>query len=195
MDTELVQMEELLELFEEREQAIKYTTFKIFDKIQTPVLETLMELFDVPSENVEWNDIHFISGALLMICTITYNPNDMSPFIEKLFVPSPEEYQLSEVTKMMRVGVPITHAFKSKEEIKTFLNYIINQTTENLEDSVEFSSKIKDNTQLKFDPSAFKEDIKQSLNNNQLKFDTSNLTEEQLIQLALYKHQGRGAKH
>lgn len=176
MDNDLVQMEELLNLFEEREHAIKYTTFRIFDKIQQPVLETLIELFEIPPEKVEWNDIQFIAGALLMVCTITYDPHNVSPFIGKLFIPMEEDYQQVEVTKMMRIGVPITHAFKSKEEIRHFLTYVADKAyNENHPETVDLPQKIKDNMQAKF--------------------DTSELTEEQLIQLALYNNQGRGVKH
>ena len=167
MTENLTQIEHLLTLFEKREQILKYSTYEIFDLLKPTVLDALCELFELPFKEVQWGDVEYAEGIVVIVCTIWYNPETASPFLQEVFKQNNIPIQHP---KYIRIGFPISHAFKPKEEIIDFLLH----TPPFSKDSVDIPNRIK---------------------NNQVKFDTSNLTDEQLLQLHMYNNQGKGVKH
>lgn len=165
--------EELLELIEERDKAVKYLTARIFDKIKPNVLDTLYELFELPIEDISWEDVQFIEGVLLIICTISYEPNKSTSFIQKLFPPSPIDHLVARTHKLIRIGIPIAYVFGTKEELVEFLHQVADRT---------FDEKTKDNVEH------------QSEQEENVRFDTTHLTEEQVQQMLLFGNT-KGAKH
>lgn len=174
MDNELTQVENLIKLFEDRDRLIGELTFNIFDTIQHPILTSIIELCELSQNQVNWHDVQLVHGAMLLTCSITFIPSSSSSFIRKLFMDEAFDEIHTDITKSLRIGIPVTHTYRDKHEIKEFLNYVADKAyTERFGDTpISFPILIKD------------EEV--------LMFDNSTLTEDQLAQLNNFIPQGKG---
>ena len=175
MESDLTQVSELLQLLEERDTVVEQITAHILDKIQSPLLEVLTELFGLPEQNIEWLDVQYMEKVLLIMCAIQYDPKYATAYLRGLFKQPSAIDVVDENMKMIRIGIPISYVFGSRENIIKFLYEVANDSIlEKIETTVENSEKISDNV---------------------LSFDISRLTKEQIRQMELFDKQGKGAKH
>lgn len=174
MDTTLTQIEHLLMLLEERDDTVERITAQVLDTLRPTLLDVLSELFGTSGTDIEWLDVQLIETVLLVICAVNYNADGATPYLKKLFASSDAVESMDENIKMIRIGIPVALAFGSRRDIIKFLHETVDDALiEKIESTVEKSKEISDNNS----------------------FDTSKLSSEQLEQLSLFTHQGKGAKH
>ncbi len=174
MDTTLTQIEHLLMLLEEREETIEHLTSQVLATLKPTLLDVLSELFGMSDTNIEWLDVQLIDTVLLIICAVNYNADGATPYLKKLFATSDPVDSMDENIKMIRIGIPVALAFGPRRDIIKFLHDTVDGAIiEKIETTVENTREISDNNS----------------------FDTSKLSSEQLEQLSLFTHQGKGAKH
>jgi hypothetical protein len=154
------------ELFMRRDAQYRAVTDRIFEMLPT-VCDALYDLFELPHDQVEWNDIDVIDDAIVIQVTIMYTPTSISPFVQ-MFAPSatvPEEVE--SISQLVRVGIPAHMAFAPKDDIIRFFRAIAAKPTPPTEHDVTKST-----------------------------FNMDTLTPEQQQQLLLsHLHDSPGSKH
>jgi hypothetical protein len=187
MEEKLKQIQSLLSMFDARDAMWSKYNKQIAAVISPTVLTALVDLFDLPEENVEWVDMQILDNILLVICNVTYDPvHTQSAFLQRV-----DEHKRPstpiQVQRYLRVGVPLAIVFSPKEEIGEFLARIPVETTGDDEDTVE----AYDSSELAEDTTSVPPD---KTTTTVLGFDASNLTEDQLRNLMLYHHTTENTK-
>lgn len=184
MEEKLRQIESLLSMFDARDQMWAKHNRQIAKVITPTVLDSLVELFDLPTEDVEWVDLQLMENILLVICTVTYDPHTtQSTFLQRIDAVKQPDTPI-QVQRFLRVGVPLAIVFAEKPEIKEFLSRIPVETTE-------------DDDEFEIHPAEDIEDTPQKLEivaSKVMGFDTNNLSEDQIKNLMLYHHTVDGTK-
>jgi hypothetical protein len=158
--------EKLGRLFELRETQYRTVTDQIYDMVPN-VQEALYRLFNLPKDQVEWDDIDIIEEAIVLQVTISYTPNTISPFVQTFAPTDHAPADVESISQMVRVGLPAHMAFASVEEIINFF--------------IAISKKM---------PPPAEGDVVKST------FDMESLTPEQQQQLLLaHLHTPSGSKH
>jgi hypothetical protein len=167
MDENIIMLEDLLTLFDERETAYLAYTEAIVAKIQPTVLAALQELFGVTSDQIEWSDIRVSEEdvSLHIECKIQYLSTDVIPSVIVAITNHQQPDDIDSV-RVVRIGLPLVGAFKPKDMILAYLYKII-----------------ADQDKVALDSAAPKQ------------FDMSLLNKEQVAQVLVFQHQTNGVKH
>lgn len=185
MEEKLRQIESLLSMFDARDQMWAKHNRQIAKVITPTVLDSLVELFDLPMEDIEWVDLQLMENILLVICTVTYDPHTtQSAFLQRIDAAKQPDTPI-QVQRFLRVGVPLAIVFAEKPEIKEFLSRIPVETTE--EDSDEFELHPAEDAEER-------PPTPEIVASKVMGFDTSDLTEEQIKNMMLYHHTVDGTK-
>lgn len=188
MDDEKVKkIETLLSMFDARDAMWGKHTRQIGALIQPTVLEALYDLFDVPTDSVEWMDLQIVETVLVVICNITYDPaTTTSVFLQRVDQVKQPETPI-QVQRLLRIGVPLAIAFSSKEEIKEFLTRIPVESTD--DDTDEGAPTVsEDLPEYEGADPELPSPASQNKGASVLGFDTSDLSEDQINRLMLYHH-------
>lgn len=167
-------LNELIALFEERDEVYSEYTGAIAEMLEHTVLAAIQELFAVNSDQLEVADIALSVEdlSLQIACTVTYSAGDSIPqFVEII---SPAELDAAgNQTHGVRIGIPIAHCAAPKDEILLFLQELlaIHQSGETIPEST---------------PAA-------RLQSQQ--FDMSKLSKDQITHMLVLQHQTTGVKH
>lgn len=123
MDQKLEQIEHLLSLFDERDQAKQAITRKIMYALGPTVLVAIMELLEVSPDELMWDDFRVVDTVLLTVFTVSYNPSTTQSTVLKKLSPPPRDdgTPVVEVQQMLHLSLPLTLTFQDKEVIKQFL--------------------------------------------------------------------------
>lgn len=185
MEEKLKQVEGLLAMFDARDGMWAKHNRLIAAVIKPTVLDALYDLFDVPSDDVEWVDLQLMETVMLVVCTITYDPASTgSIFLQQVDQAKRPDTPIR-VQRFLRIGIPLAIAFSPKDEIKRFLLTLPVESTD-------------DDNDIGVGPSLLGESdaplaalIRGS---EMLGFDTSELSEDQIKKLMLYHHTAESTK-
>lgn len=111
---------EFVNAVEQKERLEFKLTNDLLVRVRPTVLDALYDLFEVPNSDVEWFDIQYMDDVIILVCEVTFVPDKASAFLQNTFK---LENTKDPVTKALRLGVPITDAFTSKEAVINFLTY------------------------------------------------------------------------
>jgi len=185
LEKEIIQ---LLQLFEQREQLFTVGTGKIIEKLGPTVLAALYEFFNVSYDAISWLLIDVNDGTLMIGAVVSYKNTDLVPEAINRLSPMtgevPEEGNLTEVQRLMRIGIPLAMVFQPKEEIVRFLNSrVAQQATPEAPTPTVFVNK------------ATGEVLEAKQKPEESDFDNSKLSREQLASLLQSQHLIKGTKH
>jgi hypothetical protein len=121
--------EALVEMFEDRDEFYKQTTARILDYIGPTALEALINLFDVPVENVTWIEVQLIENIVLIIVSIDYEKDQPVPSAILELSPNIPTSIGNTVTRLLRIGLPIDQIFDSSETIYEYLIATVKEIT------------------------------------------------------------------
>lgn len=179
MDDKLKKLEILLSMFDARDTMWSKHNRQIATIIQPTVLEALVSLFDVGTDNIEWVDLQIMDTVMLIVCNVVYDPaTTLSQFLNRIDSVKRPDTPI-QVQRFLRIGIPLAIVFSTKEEIIKFLLTIPVETTDFADEEAHDI----------FDP-----DLMENESNNvpitkrseALGFDTADLSEEQIKKLMLY---------
>lgn len=167
MDKHSNDLAALRDIFSTRQRVYDEHTDIILKKI-SHITNALFNIFQLPHENVVWEDVLVEDGVLVVVATIFYRPDQISPYIATIAPPMDElSSDIEGVEQLIRVGIPLPLVFSSQESIEKFLIGIVKKT----EDPAIEAPKV---------PTAFIDDY---------------LTKEQREQLLLFQHTKSTIKH
>lgn len=159
MDQKLEQIEHLLSLFDEREQARLEINHKIVHHLAPSTLSAVIELMDVSADDIQWEDIRIVDTILLVVFSVTYDPSTTRSLILKKVKPTTSDGAVPiEVQQMLHLSLPLAMAFDDKEMIKDFLLKAFAEP----EPSVEEPSPVQD-PEVPVDSALTKEQVRQML--------------------------------
>lgn len=121
MDEKLIAVEQLLSLFDAREQLLFDSNLHIAELLTPHALGALVELFNLPHDNVVWNHFDVIDEVLIVQVTVTYVPGeDVSEFLS-IVAPSSATDAPTQVEKTIQFGIPLLMAVGDKDKLKEWL--------------------------------------------------------------------------
>lgn len=181
MDEKLKQLENLLAMFDARDQMWAKHNRQIGNIIAPTVLEALYELLELDHDSVEWVDLQIMENIMLIICNVTYDPaTTQSRFLQRVDDAQTPETPI-QVQRFLRIGVPLAIVFSDKDAIKEFLMRIPVETTEDDDSDVDVE-------RVSFDDQSDEEPQSNRSGSAVMGFDTTNLSEDQITKLMLYHH-------
>ena len=170
----------LIELFEERDKLYQSSTEQICDLIGPTTLEALIDVFNVPPENVTWLEVQLVEDILLLVASIAYDEGQRVPDLILALSPLPDDGQPS--IRLFRVGLPVDLIFQPKTEILEYLKKASQLRMNPHEGSVPI---VHD-----------EESVEIPVHHEpQEEFDTSGLTHEQIQQMLVFGKESKGTKH
>jgi len=114
-------LKDLQSLFRLREQAYSRITKEVLERIGPTVLSALYEFFEVPYESISWIDLQMVEDVLLIVAVVSYKGSDAIPELVKKLAPMadnmPPTEEITEIQRMMRIGIPADCIFKTKDEV------------------------------------------------------------------------------
>lgn len=177
MDEKFEKIEEILELFDEREELWREYNEMIADRIMSTTLAALYELFGLPVDSVEWVDLQIAETALVVVCSVSYDSTtELSPFLKKLDEATDTPIPV-DVQRILRIAIPIASIFSPKEEIKEFL--------------MGFSVNVKEEDEEINEKQHEKET---PIQHTDAGFDRTKLSKEQIEQLLFFQQTIKGTK-
>lgn len=195
MDDEKVKkLEHLLTMFDARDAMWSKHTRQIASVINPTVLDALRELFDVPSDDIEWMDLQIVETVLVIVCNITYDPMLTSSVLLQRVDQAQRPNVPIRVQRLLRIGIPLAVVFSSKEEVIEFLTKLPVETTD---DEYTDDVNIDDPDLPEYEgadadakpPTSSPAGVAQVMG-----FDTSDLSEDQIKSLMLYRHASEATK-
>lgn len=166
MDLKQKQLETLLKLVDERDLTYLDYNKALSGMLQDTMLTAVVELLDVPTDQLEWLELSVSSSVLVLIMAVMYNPcEDTSP----LLGPIPPDSNAVLIQKTLHIGLPLEMVFESSEIIKEFLLGVAH------DDAVsEQTTNVQTPTPVTF--------------------DSSSLSKDQLSQMMAFQHLDTGSK-
>lgn len=110
---------ELVRKIQERVLIVNSLTTSILQELEPTVLTAFLELIQQPDNNVAWVEVGNTNVNLMLVCIVTYVPNNMNVFLRHLLKETSKD--TTERTQFLHIGVPLTHVFSHKNIIKRFL--------------------------------------------------------------------------
>lgn len=134
-------------LFAEREQMRVHFNNSIANMIKPVALQAIFELFELESEAVEWSALDVVDETLLIAVKITYTTNEKTPeFLKMMDIISKAGPDAR--VRTLRIGLPFSLVFTSREEIKQYLISSAEKMVKQLEPKKAEPSEEFDQTQL-----------------------------------------------
>lgn len=90
---------------------------QIAELVNPTFITAVVELLDLPYDQIEWVDIDVTDVAFILVVSVTYTPGvDTSPFLGQSSVENAAMIQ-----KNIRVSIPLSKLFDPVDEIKEYL--------------------------------------------------------------------------
>ena len=125
---QLESLEQLVKLFEKRDEEYDVSTEGILDVIHDPLLVVVAELFNSSANDITWTAVDINLPMLVLTCNIEYTDVAAIPqFVNVVAPPSADE---NSMIRKITVGLPIVMVFAEKERIKQYLETTIEKTLE-----------------------------------------------------------------
>lgn len=118
MEQNLEDIQRLLTVFDERDRQKEICNRKIAEILTPSVLGALVELFNLPDENVVWHDFNVLESVLVIRAAVTYDPAHEHSHFLTLIAPTLPTGSPIQVQKMIQFGIPLAMVFKDREELK-----------------------------------------------------------------------------
>jgi hypothetical protein len=129
-DSKLSRIEQLVNLFDQREQAHRSFNEQIMTMLGETTLPALIELLESTQDDIQWEEVRIVEQVLLVVFTIGYNPQtNKSPILKQMSETRGDTVPVY-VEQMLHLSLPLARAFDSKDDIKQFLTKAFVETTE-----------------------------------------------------------------
>jgi hypothetical protein len=117
-DSKETKLEQLLELFTLREISIYKINNAITKLLAPTMLLALVHVVDTDHNNLAWESIDIVKEMVVLQFSVTFNPATTGSEFLKRVDPSAVD---GEITKSLRLAIPLELAFSTPEEIVQFL--------------------------------------------------------------------------
>lgn len=125
---QLESLEQLVKLFEQRDEEYDVSTEGILDVIHDPLLVVVAELFNSSERDITWTAVEINLPMIVLTCNIEYSKvEDVPQFVNVVAPPSADDNSL---IRKITVGLPIVMVFAEKARIKQYLESTIEKTLE-----------------------------------------------------------------
>jgi len=119
MEQNLEQIQQLLALFDRREELNVEANKNIALALNDTVLIALYELFGLPHECLVWEDMQVVDAVLVLRVGVEYNPTGpMTNFLSRISVSTGfGNGPPVKVNRTLQLGIPLTVVFQPKGQI------------------------------------------------------------------------------
>lgn len=140
------QIIQMTKMVGQRDEIYNEHTHKIFNVLQDNVIAAFNDLLDLPSDDIDWNDIqietHDDHDQIVLYLTIAYYKEQANDFIMNIFHVEHDEEPNEQLIRIVKFGLPLPLVAFPKQQI---IEFIVNSTDAeqyvNMEKLMESSSK------------------------------------------------------
>lgn len=180
MDKNLEQIQQLLTVFDKRQQLHNKCNREIAEILTPTLLTAVVELINVPNESIVWEDMSVVQSVLVLQVEVTYDPaKEVSRFLSLVTSSIKDNAPPIQVQRSIALGIPLTMVFQDSDIIKDWLMRV----AENLGMENEAQPKPPANAEAPPPPAV-----------ESSRFDMTDLTTEQIQQVLFFQYQTEGTK-